>query len=370
MALVMLVEDDQTLIGEIAFDLEMRGYEVVQALDGRQALDLLQTLENLPDVIVSDIAMPHLDGYQLLEAVQQEDRWRHLPFIFLTAFSTRDAMRISRELGVDDYLVKPFDPDDLVVAIENKRRRLEQYQEMAERQLNDAHRTLLNLLSHELRTPLTTIYGGVEMLSEGIATLPDEVSQDMIQIIRSGTQRMNRLVNNLLLVIQIDSGQLERALKALGAQLSLEEHVISACQAVQYELAATRPDVQFDIQSNNPYATVLAVPEFLTAMIGELVRNAVLFSPPDGTVQVMLDCDDHWARVSVSDQGYGIAEADLSIIWERFGQVNRAYHEQQGAGLGLVIAREAARVHGGECLVVSTPGEGSTFTLQLPIVNA
>lgn len=123
MTTILLVEDNPTLLETIAFELEMNNYHVITAEDGNHALTILNTLQQPPDIIVSDIAMPDMDGYQLLERVRANEDWHTVPFIFLTAFNSPNAISIGRELGADDYIIKPFQPSDLIAAIEKKLRR-------------------------------------------------------------------------------------------------------------------------------------------------------------------------------------------------------------------------------------------------------
>lgn len=120
MTTILLVEDNPILLETIAFELEMHQYKVLVSEDGNHALTLLNTLQDPPDLIISDIAMPDMDGYQLLERVRANEDWHAIPFIFLTAFSSPNAMAIGKELGADDYIVKPFQPKDLIAVIENK----------------------------------------------------------------------------------------------------------------------------------------------------------------------------------------------------------------------------------------------------------
>jgi len=120
---ILIVEDNPILREIIAFDLEMHDFQVLQAKNGTIALQILETSEQLPDLIISDISMPDMDGYEFLEVVHNREEWAAVPFIFLTAFTTKNAIRIGKELGADDFLVKPFDPDDLIISINNKLKR-------------------------------------------------------------------------------------------------------------------------------------------------------------------------------------------------------------------------------------------------------
>jgi DNA-binding response OmpR family regulator len=133
MTRVLLAEDNQTLLEDITLELEMRDYEVLQAMDGQVALEILRTTTPLPDIIVSDIAMPDVDGFKLLEYLRAEPEWNAIPFIFLTAFNSPNSVRIGKELGADDYIVKPFQIDDLILAMESKLRRIKGLQSHTQR---------------------------------------------------------------------------------------------------------------------------------------------------------------------------------------------------------------------------------------------
>jgi DNA-binding response OmpR family regulator len=219
MTTVLLVEDNLTLIESIAFELEMRDYTVLQATDGKEALALLQKGDVLPDIVVSDIAMPDMDGYELLEAVRANHDWELIPFIFLTAFDSPNAQRIGKDLGVDDYLTKPFEPDELVSAMENKIKRTRQIEAHAARDLDKTRHELLTMISHELRTPLTSIFGSSELLKNSLVDVPDTMTQDLLTLLQSGVRRMNRLVNRILFMVQIESGYIKAQLDALNESL-------------------------------------------------------------------------------------------------------------------------------------------------------
>lgn len=137
MTRILLVEDNLTLLQDIAFELEMRGYEVVQAPDGQAALNALRG-GAAPDIIVSDIAMPDVDGFKLLEFIRSEQDWNAIPFIFLTAFNSPNSVRIGKELGADDYIVKPFQADDLVLVMESRLKRIRELQTRPRRSLGEA----------------------------------------------------------------------------------------------------------------------------------------------------------------------------------------------------------------------------------------
>jgi signal transduction histidine kinase len=368
MTKVLLVEDNLNLLENIALELELRDYKVMQAGNGEIALQLMQTTDAIPDIIVSDIAMPKMDGYKLLEAVQSNDDWASIPFIFLTAFDSRNAVYIGKEMGADDYLVKPFQPDELVIAIENKLKRIARFKRKAEAQMDHARRELLHLISHELRTPLTSIFGSAEMLTESVAEIPDETAAVLLNLIQSGARRMSRLVNNVLFLIQIDSGHLHRMIDESGRPYDLRDIVVDGCRAFQtnWEMDDPAVDIQFDNSDTPIY--VRGIREFLVTAVAEVMRNAVMFAPSRSRIDVNIGPDGDEAIIAITDRGPGIADADLPYIWDRFVQSGREEYEQQGVGLGLAVVRATIEAHGGSAGIESGAGSGTTVTMRLPLV--
>jgi two-component system, sensor histidine kinase and response regulator len=369
MTRVLVAEDDATLLEDITLELELRGYEVIPASDGQWALHMLTISDQLPDIIVSDIAMPDVDGFQLLEQLRSNPKWNGIPFLFLTAFDSPNSVRASKEMGADDYIVKPFKPDDLVLALENKLQRMAAFQQQAERKLDVARQTLLNMMSHELRTPLTTIYGGAEMLADSLVDTSDVTVQHMLGLIQRGAQRMNNLTIKAMALLQIDSGQLQKTYAHSRRPHDMGEIVQAVIQTLEDEKLVNERQVAIKVDRHTETLCVEGVIEYLHLMVEEPLRNAVTFAPVGGAVEITLQADVDWVIVTIQDQGAGIAVADLPRVWERFTQLDRDNQEQQGAGLGLAIVRESARIHGGDCTIASEPGLGTQVTLALPLAE-
>lgn len=370
MTQVLLVEDNPDLLASISLELEMNGFEVDQAGDGQQALDFLRSTIKLPDIIVSDIAMPNVNGYELLTTCQRNEQWSGIPFIFLTALGERKDILVGKKLGADDYLVKPFRPDELIVAVKNKLKRVEQLTASAERKLDKTRRDLLTLISHELRTPLSAIYGGTELLADSLANVPDPMSRRMLDLVQSGAKRMRRLVDQIILLTQLDSGSLGQSLEKTASNYDMKMMIDRAYMLLEEEWKPEAPPVKFNFYLPPDPILVRGNPDFLVMMVSEGLRNAIAFSPSEGQVDIELTHNDEFAIVTITDQGAGIPENEIPNVWGRFVQINRNKFEQQGMGLGLALARESARLHGGDCFITSVVGQGTRYTVQLPLVRA
>lgn len=369
MTKVLVVEDNLTLLEDIALELEMRGYDVVWATDGNGALNILRTTEQLPDIIVSDIAMPDIDGFKLLEHLRSNREWTAIPFLFLTAFNSPNSVRISKELGADDYIVKPFQADDLVLAMESKLKRVKAFQVQAEQQLAEARRTLLHMMSHELRSPLTAIYGGADVLIDCIEDVPDETVHRMVNLIRNGANRLNRFTSKALALLDVDSGNLHRMFSQSSRVTNVNDVIRAAIYTVEAENIEDEREVTIKVKAEVTDLKVQGVEAYLIMMVEELLRNAVAFTQDGDTVEIAVNSDADMVHIAIQDHGAGIAENDLYRVWDRFDQIGLEHHKQLGGGLGLFIVRDIAHIHGGDCTIASELGQGTHVTLSLPLVN-
>jgi two-component system sensor histidine kinase/response regulator len=367
---ILLVEDNKDLRENAALVLQLEGYEVQAANDGREALELLET-GFTPQLIVSDIMMPHMDGYQFFEAVRQKRHLRAVPFIFLTARGSRQDVSAGRMLGADDYLVKPFDPEELLVAIQARLRRTAEIRAEADEDLEQARRQLAELLSHELRTPLTYVTGGFALLADELKRQPENSGsqnvQTSLELIQNGTQRLNRLAGQMVLYSQLISGDLAQRLQSSGENLDLLFLILDA----RDEVASSARERGITFRQNLPEAemlTVYGLRDLLVTAISEIIRNALQYSARGSQVKLALVREGNWAILTVSDQGRGIRPEDQANIWNVLIQSERDYNEQQGAGMGLPIVKGIISAHGGEVELDSVPGHGTRVTLRLPLI--
>ncbi|MBI4771684.1 MAG: response regulator [Chloroflexi bacterium] len=182
---ILIVEDDPALLEGLRDILLLAGFQVTTASNGVEGLAALE--QDAPHLILSDIMMPKLDGYRFYEAVRARSEWVHVPFIFLTAKGDRADVRRGKQLGVDDYLVKPFDEEDLLVAIRARLNRRLQLEAVHSYQIAGLKRTILTILNHEFRTPLTYISTYTDMLREADPDLSSEDFKNLMRGIQVGS---------------------------------------------------------------------------------------------------------------------------------------------------------------------------------------
>jgi signal transduction histidine kinase len=227
-------------------------------------------------------------------------------------------------------------------------------------ELDKLRSAVLSNVSHELRTPLTGILGSAQNLRDGLAGGLTPEQREYVQMIESDSGRLIRVVNELLEWGRLQSGHI-RLQRAPVALYPLLDEVFMLVRP-----AAQRKSVQLEMTGGDALVSVEADADKLKQILINLVDNAVKFSAPDSQVRVHAERAPSALRVVVEDHGPGVAAEDAPHLFERFFR-GRAAADAPGSGLGLAIARNLARLHGGDITLKSVPGQGSTFTLNLPV---
>ncbi len=364
--LILVVEDNLSLLEGVHDLLEVSGFRVLAAPGAAPALELLE--HNRPDLIISDIMMPGMDGYQFFEEVRLRADLAEVPFIFLTARGGKEEVRRGKEMGVDDYITKPFEEEDLLVAVRSKLLRRREIRQHREEQFAGLKRTILATLSHEFRTPLTYIINYSDMLGKEGADLGSEDFRQFMHGIRRGADRLHRLVLDFMTLVELETGEAEtlfqfrrRVIDDLGPWLRT--------QARAFETTAKSRGLVLGIEVPDTLPPILADEIYLGNAIGRLLDNAVKFSRTGaGKIWFRAEVHEGRLRIQVEDQGVGIREEELGSLFQVFHQVDRSRQEQQGTGSGLAICKGIVELHGGRVSARSKLGVGSTFIIELPTI--
>jgi signal transduction histidine kinase len=361
---ILVVEDDELMAQGIADILDVEGYQVETALNGKEAL--MKMKAHTPDLVLSDIMMPEMDGHDFCALVRASPEWRTLPFIFLTALGQSVDRRQGLELGADHYLTKPFEPDDLLVAVSARLKRAADHHKAAQDALADLRASILTTLNHEFRTPLTYITGYSRLLADEGRDMDDEGFQSCLDALLHGADRLKRLVENVLIVTQIESGELAAMVRMFPQQTP---NVCVVAHDILQRRQSQAAEQQVELRNEIPFdLPPLAIgEEHMMQIIEHLVDNAIKFSKPNGCVVLAAAALEQCVELTVSDNGIGIRPSALGWVFDSFRQVDRQKQEQQGAGLGLAIVKGLAKVHGGQVMIESEPDMGTTVRVQLPI---
>lgn len=364
-ASILVVDDNPLIVGVLKSLLASENYTVLTSENGRVALETLA--EKPVDLIICDVMMPEMGGYDLHRAVREDRRFAHVPFIFLTALSDPAEIDRGHQSGADDYLVKPFDPRQILSLVKGKLTRSHGLRAATESQFEEYRRRVVHTLSHEFRTPLVAINTGAELLIDRHGSMPNEKVHRLLEAIYRGGQRLERLVSDFMLLQQVEAGVSQRLFDTRSTvhtlsdvleriYVALEEHVVG----LGYRLEC--------VDRSEGVRVKLYEPQFHEALL-RLVDNAVKFSPSQELIEIIAGVASGDVRVEVCDRGIGMDAHAATAAGAPFGQVNRDKLEQQGSGFGLAIAKRFAAIHGGTIDISPRPGGGSIVAFVLPIFD-
>jgi two-component system, sensor histidine kinase and response regulator len=364
------VEDDAHLLHGIREILTLEQYKVLIADNGQAALNCLEDESAPPDLIVSDIMMPVMNGFELLTAVRRDPRWLTLPFIFLTAKGEKADVQRGRRLGVDDYLHKPFDPDELLTTIESRLERHRALTAAHTQAMADLKRNILMILNHEFRTPLTLVVAYADMLNDQNAEqLNREELALFLRGVNSGAERLRRLVENFILLVELETGESNKVFQWRKGPIHDAQHLLlSAVNSVRRN---PKVDNEFHFECDPTIPSFVADRDYLITALIQLLDNAIKFSDSKSPIHIGARCESETNKIIfwVRDEGRGIDAKNLDEIWKSFYQPDRGQFEDQGAGSGLAIVRGVVDLHSGRVDVESERGVGSTFRLTIPLVT-
>jgi signal transduction histidine kinase len=361
MARIVYIDDEEALREVTAEILATAGHETVLAASGREGIEAVR--RERPDIVLCDVNMPGMGGYEVLQAIRADPRLSSTPFLFLTSLGAPDNVRAGMVSGADDYLMKPIASEALLAAVEARlaRRKASRLEEDA--RVDEIRDGVAKLLPHELRTPLTTILGGSQFLAQCHREMSHEDIGQVADSMYRAAQRLHRMAESYILYSELE---LDRLASRVSPPPGLRGSSGSGEVRVGAEEVAAEWHRGDDLRLALDDAKVPLAGSYLRKVAVELVDNAMKFSETGTTATVRLRSDDSGVVLEVADAGRGMTADQVQQIGA-FRQFDRALFEQQGSGLGLALVRRIVVASGGELVVDSRPGAGTRVTARWPI---
>ena len=369
--LLLVVDDNQDNRDVLARRLQKQGHWPVTAASGQEALTVLAGQPF--DLVLLDLMMPDMDGYEVLSRLKADPATQRLPVIMISAQDQMDSIVRCIEMGAADYLPKPFNPTLLRArvgaSLREKRARDREARHTKElaasyQKLQDLERLrddLTNMIVHDLRTPLTSLLSGLQTLP--LVGDMNEVQTEMLDIAVDGGQTLLGMINDLLDVEKMEQETVPLDLAPLTASALIERAFTQVTNLAQAGTLSLVCEARLDL------APFRGDEDKLRRTLVNLLGNAIKFTPTGGTVTAVAGIDgENQMLFSVRDTGEGIPPEAHARIFEKFGQVeNRKAGRKMSTGLGLTFCKLAVEAHGGKIWVQSEPGRGSAFHFTIPL---
>ena len=361
--MILLVDDNLQNLKVLGNMLQETGYHLLFAKNGIQALEAVRNRK--PDLILLDIMMPDLDGFEVCRQLKQNVQTNDIPIIFLTARVEPEDIIKGLELGAVDYVTKPFNHKELISRVKTHLELKVAREELARKveELNQANATkekLLSIISHDLVNLFNSLINLSNLLTEPEKPLSIEQKDKYLLMISQSSNQGYHLLRNLLDWLRNQMGTLKIVPTTVNLKPLVErniEFLSSQAKNKNITLGSTI----------NSETWVLADPNMLDTVIRNLLANAIKFTPRDGEVNISAQERDTIMEISVIDTGIGIKREDLQQIFQSSHHTTIGTGNEKGTGIGLNLCKEFVEKNAGKIGVESEVGKGSRFYIQLPL---
>jgi two-component system, sensor histidine kinase and response regulator len=362
MARIIVIDNDPDILETVARVLHAEHHDVTVAVNGAQGIQLIKSRP--PDLILCDISMPIMDGYAVFQTVKNDAKTSGIPFVFVTARGARSEQRKGMELGADDYLIKPFSAKELLSCVRTQIVKHHLLTDRYESTLRMVRKNIIYALPHELRTPLSQIIGYAGLLEMEADPLVAATAKDYGKRITQASERLEHLIENYLVYAQI-----EIVASSLDELEKLRNHIVQDAAPIIEKSVNERAHQhkrEKDVKTKLVACALHISESDLTKITGELVDNAFKFSSAGSPVVIETLRTEVTYQITVRDKGHGMSEEQIALL-DAYMQFDRAFYEQQGVGLGFIIAKRLTELHGGKIKLESQQDVGTTIHVIFPI---
>jgi signal transduction histidine kinase len=362
-ATILIVEDNPTNMGVLFNLLRKAKFRVLTATDGEEGLNHARLAT--PDLILLDVLMPGIDGFETCRLLKENPVTKDIPVIFMTALSETAEKLKGFDLGAADYITKPFQCDEVLARIRKEITIQEQKKELLKlnTMLSEANATkdkFFSIIAHDLRTPFSALIGATGFLIESFDKLELRIIKDFLMDINASSKEVFALVGNLLEWSRSQIGTLIYAPERINIFEIIKKNILLA------EQHARQKKVRLTYTTNESIFAD-ADPNMIDTVVRNLLSNAIKFTHRGGAVNITAYQSDDMIEVFVSDTGIGISEENIGKLFRIDVKLStRGTDDEGGTGLGLILCKEFIEKNKGHIRVESKHGRGTTFYFTLP----
>lgn len=361
---ILIVDDVVSNVLLLKILLSNEKFQVCTANCGNMCIE--QAKKEKPDLILLDVMMPDISGFDTAVILKKDPETQSIPIIFLTALNNPSDLVHGFQVGANDFLTKPFNKEELIVRVMHQialvaaKRLIEKQNEELRATIGNRDK-MYSVIAHDLRSPMASIRMVLNLVVSAVS--PEAVGPELFELLDKAnkeSEEVHDLLDNLLKWTKSQTGRLNVVMQ----DLDLNDIIPGVVDI--FEMIAVTKNIKLVYQGSDTPIIVRADNDMLKTVVRNFMSNAVKFSPQDSSIEITMKTEGDYAKVSVSDHGVGIAPERLGTIFHK-GETTYGTGGEEGSGLGLQLCADFARKNGGDVMVESTVGQGSTFSVLVPL---
>jgi two-component system sensor kinase len=359
MAKIVIIDDETYILESLKEILELENHNVTDFSNGWEAISFIK--KNKTDLIICDIEMPQIKGFEILEKIKSDLETATIPFIFLSGLNKNYQIREGLILGADDYLTKPFEADTLLKTVNSRLEKSKKFEQVVNNKISELRLHLTSVLPHEILTPLNGIFGPIQMLMENIDDFNNEEIKELHRVIYFCANRLKTVASNFLYYVEIES-KISENLKDDFIITNSQEIIQNTVQEIAKQVAREH-DIVYKLGN---FSHNIQFKDFKKLFL-EIVSNALKFSTKGKEIIIKSQENENSVDYIIIDNGKGMEKQEIEKI-DAYNQFNRSEFEQQGLGLGLYLVKRICTYYNLKFKLESVLEQGTTVKISVPKV--